>query len=53
MKPKKYSFSSRADSQKERIGMTFAFTRMQAATIFAEIKKLELKAFLRLYEVSR
>lgn len=53
MKPKKYSFSSRVDSQKERIGVTLAFSRKHAAMIFAEIKKLDLKAFLRLYEISR
>ena len=50
---RKYVFYSRKDSEKESYGMTLSFSRLQAARSFAERKRLSLKDFLRIYEVSR
>jgi hypothetical protein len=50
---KKYVFYSRRDSEKESYGYVISFSRLQAARSFAERKRLSLKDFLRIYEVSR
>jgi len=50
---KKYEFYSRRDSEKESYGYAISFSRLQAARSFAERKRLSLKDFLGIYEVSR
>lgn len=48
-----YYFYSRRDSKKEPISKCVALSRYKAALQFAQRKQLDLKAFLRLYSVSR
>jgi hypothetical protein len=48
---KQIVFYSRIDPNKEPIGKTISFSRLQAAKYFAKIKQLELKAFLKIYGV--
>lgn len=50
---RKYVFYSKNDPEKESYGMTLSFSRLQAARGFAERKRLPLKVFLRIYQVSR
>ena len=50
---KKYRFYSRKDSLKESYGCVISFSRLDAAKVFAEKKRLPLKEFLRIFEVSR
>lgn len=49
----RYYFYSRMDSNEEAIGSTWSLSRLEAAKRFAAIKRLPLKAFLRVYAVSR
>jgi hypothetical protein len=48
----RYYFYSRIDANKEPISRCYALTRLKAATYFAQIKNLDLKSFIRLYNVS-
>lgn len=50
---KRYTFYTRADSNKEAIDKAFAFTRYDAALYFAQRKCMDLKSFLKVYSVSR
>ena len=48
-----FYFYSRLDSTNEPISRIKAPSRYHAALLFAKIKKLPLKSFLKLYAVSR
>ena len=50
---KKYEFYRRGDKHKEPIFSVGAPNRYQAALLFCKTKKLTLKQFLKIYEVSR
>lgn len=50
---KTYSYHRRGDDSKEAILKVGAPTRYQAALLFCKTKKLTLKQFLKIYEVSR
>ena len=50
---KKYEFSSRKDIEGEAYGSTISFSRLSAARLFAEKKRLPLKDFLRIYKVTK
>ncbi len=50
---KKYQFYSKFDSSKESYGCVISFSRLNAAKVFAQKKRLPLKEFLRIFEVSR
>jgi len=50
---KYYHYYSRTDKDKEPIFKVFALSRYKAATHFAQVKRLSLKQFLKLYVVSR
>tara|TARA_R110002153_G_scaffold272403_1_gene441060 strand:- start:63 stop:221 length:159 start_codon:yes stop_codon:yes gene_type:complete len=50
---KKHTYNVRGDKTKEIIGKVGAPSRYQAALLFSKTKKLTLKQFLELYEVSR
>ena len=48
-----YYYYSRVDSKQEPLLRIMAPTRYQAALLFAKLKRLPLKEFLRIYAVSR
>jgi len=50
---KRYTFYSRIDAKKESYGCIISFSRLAAARLFSEKKRLPLKEFLKIYEVSR
>ncbi len=49
----RYYFYARSDSRQEAISWTWSLSRLDAAKKFAQIKRLELKTFLKVYAVSR
>lgn len=50
---KEHTYHRRKDKTKETIAKVGAPSRYQAALLFSKTKKLTLKQFLELYEVSR
>ena len=50
---KKYSYHRRGDKKKEVMLRVGAPSRYQAALLFSKTKKLTLKQFLIIFEVSR
>ena len=50
---KRYCFFAKLDCDKEPINKSFFVSRIAAARYFAAQKKLSLKAFLKIYSVSR
>jgi len=50
---KQYNFFTRLDKEKQPIANIGAPNRYQAALFFAKLKRLPLKEFLKIYEVSR
>ncbi len=46
-----FGYYSRNDKNKELVSKTISTSRLQAAKSFAERKQLDLKTFLKLYEV--
>jgi hypothetical protein len=51
--PKIYSFYSRNDQSQESVGKIVATNRLSAAKYFAAIKRMSLKQFLSVFEVSK
>lgn len=50
---KMYSFYSKVDIKKERLGTIPHVSRLQAAKHFAERKRLPLRSFLEIYTISK
>jgi hypothetical protein len=48
-----YSFYSKRDDKKEKLGTIPHVSRLQAAKFFAERKQLSLKSFLNIYTISK
>jgi hypothetical protein len=50
---KRFSFYSRVDKSQEAISTVIASSRLSAAKKFAQTKQLPLKAFLRIFGISK
>lgn len=48
-----YYYFRRGDPNKERLGKCIQLTRAKAALFFADRKKLPLKEFLKIFEISK
>jgi hypothetical protein len=48
-----YYYYRRGDSSKEQLGKCLQLSRAKAAVYFADRKKLPLKEFLKIFEVSK
>ncbi len=50
---KTHYFYSKTDSKQEKLGSLTASSRLEAAKMFAQIKKLDLKIFLTLFAINK
>jgi hypothetical protein len=48
-----FKFYSKIDKEKEAIGITVGFSRLEAAKTFAKRKQLPLKEFLKIFSVEK
>ena len=50
---KTYYYYSKIDSKQEKLNTIIAPSRLSAAKLFAQIKRLDLKSFLTIYSISK
>lgn len=53
MKTYSYYYYSKVDPTNEKLGSIVALSRLGAAKMFAQRKRLDLKSFLSVYSISR